>query len=91
MEFNPVTVLQSGATSLREIVPLELLPSVLGAYNDALDNTYTLSIVMGFIACVASCGMEWVSVREKLTGWWQCVSNVDKRCEFRMGVNMDQF
>jgi hypothetical protein len=65
LEFNPATVLQSGATSLREIVPLELLPSVLGAYNDALDNTYILSIVMGVIACLASCGMEWVSVRGK--------------------------
>ena len=64
-DFNPVTVLQSGATSLKGIVPLELLPNALGAYNDALDNTYILSIVMGIVACLASCGMEWVSVKGK--------------------------
>jgi hypothetical protein len=46
-------------------VPLELLSGVLSAYNDALDHTYILSIVMGVIACLASCGMKWVSVREK--------------------------
>ena len=65
LEFNPASVLQSGATSLREIVPLDLLPSVLGEYNDALDHTYILSIVMGVAVRPASCGMEWVSVRGK--------------------------
>jgi hypothetical protein len=65
LDINPATVLQSGATTLKEIVPLDLLPKVLVAYNSALDATYILSIVMGIIACLASCGMEWVSVKGK--------------------------
>lgn len=62
LEFNPATVLQSGATSLREIVPLDLLPSVLGAYNDALDLP-------------TSCLLSWVLLHAfQAAGWSGCRS-----------------
>lgn len=63
--FDPAVVLLSGATSLKKNVPLDLLPRVLIAYDDALDSTYILSISMGTAAFLASCGMEWVSVKGK--------------------------
>jgi hypothetical protein len=65
LDFNPATLLQLGAMSLKGIVPLEPLPSALSAYNDALDNTYVLSIVMGVVACLTGCGVEWTSIKGK--------------------------
>ena len=61
-------VLETGATSLTRVVrsiDAGSLDGVLKAYNDALAQTYYVSIAMAAFSIFGSCGMEWKSVKGK--------------------------
>ena len=53
-----------GATELRNIVPADLLPQVLIAYNDALRATFYLVTVLTCLTIFGSLAMEWKSVKK---------------------------
>lgn len=56
-------VIMSGATSLKDVIPKEVLPGVLQAYMKALTDAYVISIAVGGIATVCACFVEWKSVK----------------------------
>jgi MFS family permease len=63
--LNPERVVSSGATDLKNAVPIALLQRVFEAYNTSLTKGPFLAAV--FVACLAvpaALGMEWKSVKE---------------------------
>jgi len=63
--LDPSIVLKIGATSLRTAVGEANIPGVLTAYNNALDQTFYVSLAMACFSIIGSLGMEWKSVKGK--------------------------
>ena len=63
--LNPAIVLKTGATSLRNAVGSDSIEGVLYAYNDALTDTYYVSVAMASLSIIGALGMEWKSVKGK--------------------------
>jgi hypothetical protein len=59
------TIISAGATFLRSMVSEIQLPGVLRAYMEALKEAYVISIVVGGIATVFACFVEWKNVKGK--------------------------
>lgn len=64
-DLSPEVVLNVGATSLKNVIPVADLPAVLLAYNGALTSTFYASVALSVISVVAASGMEWISVKGK--------------------------
>lgn len=54
----------TGATELQKMVPAEVLPQVLVAYNDALRATFYLATALTCCTIFGSLAMEWRSVKK---------------------------
>ncbi|MCJ1276755.1 MFS sugar transporter [Puttea exsequens] len=63
--FDPQIVLKVGATSIRKAVDANSLPGVISAYNNAIDQTFYVSLAMACLSIVGALGMEWKSVKGK--------------------------
>lgn len=63
--LDPSIVLKTGATSLKHAVSADLLPDVLLAYNDALTQTFYVSLALAALSIFGSAGIEWKSVKGK--------------------------
>jgi hypothetical protein len=63
--LSPKTVLNMGATGLRAAVAPQYLNEVLEAYNFALTRTFFCAVSLGAVSLIASCGMEWRSIKKK--------------------------
>lgn len=64
-ELDPAVVLSVGATNLKDVVPSQFLDGVQVAYNNALANTWYVSVALSALSIVAGFGMEWKSVKGK--------------------------
>lgn len=65
---NPAIVIATGATELSKVISATnptLLPAILSAYNDALDQTFYVSVAMAALAIFGAAGIEWKSVKGK--------------------------
>jgi MFS family permease len=62
--LDPSIVLDAGATELRQILPQELLPGVILAYNTALTKAFLASVAMGAMSIFGSLAMPWTSVKK---------------------------
>lgn len=63
-------VLKTGATSLKGKIAMDYPDSVggvLAAYNDALTQTYYVSVALACLSIIGALGMEWKSVKAKKT------------------------
>jgi len=61
-------VLSTGATSLKGAITAKdpsSLPGVLSAYNNAVTQTFYVSVAMASLSIVGALGMEWKSVKGK--------------------------
>ena len=56
-------IANSGAAFLRDATTPELLPAVLGAYNNALRGVWYLALGLSGLVLLASFGMEWKNVK----------------------------
>jgi hypothetical protein len=56
-------IANSGAAFLRGATPPEILPAVLGAYNNALRGVWYLALGLSALILLASFGMEWKTVK----------------------------
>ena len=63
--LDPSIVLKTGATSLKGAVNAALLPDVLLAYNDALTQTFYVSLAVAALSIFGAAGIEWKSVKGK--------------------------
>jgi hypothetical protein len=52
-----------GATDLRQFVPVDLLPTVLVAYNKVIVTTFYVGLAVACFSIVPACAFEWKSVR----------------------------
>lgn len=64
-DLDPRIVINAGATYVKNVVPKEILPSVLVAYTAAISSAFILAIATGGLAFITSFGMEWKSVKGK--------------------------
>ncbi len=64
-DLNPMIVLSTGATNLKTVIDPKFLPGVLFAYNEALVNTFYVTVAMASLSIFGSMGMEWRSVKGK--------------------------
>lgn len=62
---NPGAIVSAGATSLKETVSLQDLPTVIIAYNDALTKTFEIALILGCLSALGAVLFEWKSVKGK--------------------------
>ena len=65
--FDPASIANSGATSIRGLVTADKLPLVLNVYNDALRPIWYLGVSLSILVLIGSLGMEWKSVKKDKT------------------------
>ncbi|KAF3481676.1 uncharacterized protein GIQ15_04435 [Arthroderma uncinatum] len=58
-------VLRVGATQLKTMIPPQFLDGVQIAYNNALTNTWYVSVALAALTIIGAAGMEWKSVKGK--------------------------
>ena len=63
-DFDPASIANQGATSLRKLVPTDDLPLVLDVYNDSLRSVWYVALGLSCLVLVASLGFEWKSVKK---------------------------
>jgi hypothetical protein len=56
-------VMNDGATALRKVLPAEVLGEVLVKYNDALTQTWYISVALATLSIIESSAVEWKSVK----------------------------
>ena len=64
-EFDPSAILQSGATSLKNVIDANSINGVLLAYNEALTQTFLISVILACLSIIGAVLMEWKSVKGK--------------------------
>lgn len=65
--IDPSVILRIGATSLRGAVDPAQLHDILHAYNDALTQTFYISVALSALSIFGAAAMEWKSVKGKKT------------------------
>jgi len=63
--LSPETIVNTGATDLRKIVPAPDLHLVLEVYNSALRQVFIVGTAMACIAAIGAFSLEWRSVKSK--------------------------
>jgi hypothetical protein len=66
--LDPAVIVNTGATDLRALVPGELLPEVLGVYNEALRQVFLVSTGLASVTILGALGLEWRSVKKGKKG-----------------------
>ena len=61
--FDPGAIANSGATSLRNLVPADQVPLVLQVYNDSLRSIWYVGIALSVLVFIAAFGFEWKSIK----------------------------
>lgn len=59
------SVVDTGATEIRHMVPASLLPQVLLAYNSALRTTFYLCVALTSVTIVGALLMPWKSIKQQ--------------------------
>ena len=62
--FDPSTIANQGATSLRDVVAADELPLVLDVYNNALRDIRYVALALAVVVFISSFGFEWKSVKK---------------------------
>ncbi|KAL6718614.1 hypothetical protein ACLMJK_002848 [Lecanora helva] len=63
--LDPNTVVNSGTTELRHLVPVQYLGMVKDAYNDGLTAAFKVGLAFSCVSLLGAVCMEWVSVKRK--------------------------
>ncbi|KAI1773032.1 MFS general substrate transporter [Hypoxylon cercidicola] len=62
---DPHSIVQLGATELRQLVPSQDVDQVVVAYNTALIRAYQVGLVLSCISVIGPAGMRWVPLKKK--------------------------
>ena len=62
--IDPVTVVGSGTTDIRNLVPPQLLPQVTELYNTAIQETFFVGLATACCTIVGALYMEWTNVKK---------------------------
>ncbi|OQO09092.1 hypothetical protein B0A48_05983 [Cryoendolithus antarcticus] len=63
--LDTAKILSTGATNLKNAVPIELLPAVQMAYNNALRDTFYVGVATAVASILGAVMFEWKSVKGK--------------------------
>lgn len=63
--IDPQMILSVGATDLKHIIPANILPDVLSAYNNALTKAFLVGTAMAAASILGSTLMPWKNILEK--------------------------
>ena len=63
-KIDPATVVSSGATDIRNLVPESLLPQVIQVYSDSLRTTFDAGLAMATFTIFGALYMEWRNVKK---------------------------
>jgi hypothetical protein len=63
--LDPKAIVNTGATDLRNIVPLNELSTVLDAYSYALARVFVLTTALGACMILGALAVEWKSIKAK--------------------------
>jgi hypothetical protein len=66
--IDPLIILNTGATNLRDVIIPASLPAVLVSYNRALVKAFTVALAVAAFTIAPACGMEWHNVKELKQG-----------------------
>lgn len=58
------TIVNTGATELRNLVPAQYLPQVLSTYNQALMKTMTVAAAMSALSVFGAATIEWKNIKK---------------------------
>nr|OQO15641.1 hypothetical protein B0A51_16561 [Rachicladosporium sp. CCFEE 5018] len=61
--IDPLVIVTTGATEIRNLVPAAQLPEVLIVYNYALRQTFLCAVGLACAASLGAAGLEWKSVK----------------------------
>ncbi|OTA64772.1 MFS general substrate transporter [Hypoxylon sp. EC38] len=59
------SIVQLGATELRQLVPPQDVDQVVSVYNDALVKAYQVGLILSCISVIGPAGMRWVPLKKK--------------------------
>ena len=62
--LNPTTIINTGATAIRTMVPPTQLTVVIDAYNFAITRIFLMSAVLSAIMVVCAASTEWKSIKD---------------------------
>lgn len=62
--LNVTTIVNTGATELRNLVPAQYLPQVLSTYNQALMKTMTVAAAMSALSVFGAATIEWKNIKK---------------------------
>ena len=65
-DFDVKGLLSAGATDLTKLVPEQLLPILLTAYNKAIVNVFYCALGAACLGFMASLFLEWRTVRQQV-------------------------
>lgn len=63
--INPASILNAGATDLKNVVAKGDLAAVILAYNDALTTTFYVAVAMASLSILGSSLIRWKSIKGK--------------------------
>jgi hypothetical protein len=63
--IDPGNINSAGATGIRDIVPVDLLPFVLEVYNSVVRRIFIIAVVLGSCSFIASLFFEWKGLIRK--------------------------
>jgi hypothetical protein len=64
-DLDPAGIIRTGATQLKNAIPKQYLAKVLIAYNDALTQTWYVSVALAAISGLGAAVIQWKSVKGK--------------------------
>ncbi|TQV95122.1 MFS multidrug transporter [Cordyceps javanica] len=79
-DLDPTKLTGNGATSLKDLVPAAQQNEALRAYNDSMRVIWYLVLAVAVVACCASFGLEWKSVKNKPS---EATSNAERTEDYR--------
>ena len=63
--LKPALVLATGASDLKNVIPVQYLAGVQTAYNAAITHAFYVSVAMAAASIVGAVCLEWKSVKGK--------------------------
>jgi MFS family permease len=60
--FDASNITSSGAMGLLDVLPADLRPAALEAYNGALKDVFRVGLILSGLGFLGACGLEWLSI-----------------------------
>jgi hypothetical protein len=66
LPISPAEISSAGVTNILKLVPANLQPQALVAYNDSVREVFRVGLIVACISLLGGLAMEWVSVKRNI-------------------------